>query len=401
MSKPAPSEWGKLSAGQAYIPFAFDFARAVFSIGLGENTGSLLWYVVERSWGGTKPKDGWTDPQPVKVPCNELAEQWGVARQRVSEAKRWLVAARILIETEQGLYVNKNADEWIVSKERDMKTAGSPLVTPERLAYAAEGRTRTRKSHQESPCNVRPLLSHVQTLQEGEAQSRSNVTDCHGTTLQMSRSNVTAHIEERAGAAKEKRKEEKDNIYPPQDPKGPDKYGYWPMEDCPAYPGPNYPLDVTPGKHKHEEKTVRPIFRMLWRGFGSHTVCNQFYERQEFHHADIWIAAIKQARIQKSTIFSLTFIQRIAESIEAMGLAAWERELKAKEDAIKAKSRPPEREIVPFVASTEQRAELARRREVDMARAAKKRAEIQAKEARLAAGEASLAASAANVSRGA
>jgi len=155
------------------MPWALDIARAVFALGLGENVGMLFWHVVEQSWAlpRFRTRDKWSDPLPVLLKCSDLADEWGTSRQRVHEAKKWLVASRLILEDSDGVWVNKNAHEWINPK------CGQPLLNAKQLAYATAARSRGESE----TCHGTPLQDdthgcHGTPLQEGDK--------CHGLPLQ-------------------------------------------------------------------------------------------------------------------------------------------------------------------------------------------------------------------------
>lgn len=206
MSRQAkPSEWGKLSAGQVYSILANDFGRALFAAGLGHGELILLWHVLERSWGVVRTKRGrdhWPDAKPVMVNLNRLAVATGLPRQRIHEARNRLLSKRVLLETPDGLAINKEADSWI-----DPKTGGA-LLTPLQINYAEDARTRTL-STSEDVTPQRDKTPESVTL-ERDKLSRSSVTThastCHAPALhdvtrkrdKASRSSVTTPIEDRA-----------------------------------------------------------------------------------------------------------------------------------------------------------------------------------------------------------
>jgi hypothetical protein len=140
MAKVRQSEWGRLNAGQEYGILAVDVDRALGSAGLGEHQQRVMQAIREHSWGTSarrkKRGDPWPDAEPCQVNLKGLAEALGVKFQRLYEARRWLVNARMVVVDNGLLSINKNADEWI-----DPAT-GRPLLNPKALVYATIARTR-------------------------------------------------------------------------------------------------------------------------------------------------------------------------------------------------------------------------------------------------------------------
>jgi hypothetical protein len=195
------SEWGRLNAGQVYGILAVDIDRALANAGLSEHEQSLVQAVRERSWGTSARRKErgkpWPDAEPARLDLQKLAEDLGVPFQRLYEARRRLLTARILTTVGGGLMVNKNAHEWLDARGQ------TPRLSPAKLAYAASSRSRNRN-------NPHPPEFTV----EREDDSRLNVNAIHGQTLKPftvereensrlgvnddSRLNVNGHIEERA-----------------------------------------------------------------------------------------------------------------------------------------------------------------------------------------------------------
>jgi hypothetical protein len=136
---PPPSEWGKLSQGQRFQMFATDLYRAIEAAELGRIERMILGHVIELSWS-VKNRSGkqWPDPLAARPNLPSLAAEWGVKRQNVHRACNNLIAKRILIEDEAGLWVNKSADQWVEP------TSGKPLLDTQAIRYATSARTRNR-----------------------------------------------------------------------------------------------------------------------------------------------------------------------------------------------------------------------------------------------------------------
>ncbi len=197
MSKPKPSEWGKLSAGQGFGLLASDFARALFGAGWGRYELILIGHIMEHSWGVVKYKDGpshWPDPVPCRVNFNALAERLKLPRQRLYEARDSLIAKRFL--TTDGAWINKNADEWIDP------SSGRPILSPEMLAHALDARSRKpAKDKHDSVTPDRDIVSRSSVTNGMPVATNCHAPACHDVTLQrgaVSRSSVTSHYKERA-----------------------------------------------------------------------------------------------------------------------------------------------------------------------------------------------------------
>jgi hypothetical protein len=315
MAKPPPSEWGKLSAGQTYLPWAVDFARAVFSVGLRPNVGMLFWHVLEGSWGASKrTRDGWPDPAPVQVSYAELAALWGLDRQSVYRAKQWLVKARLLIENEAGLWVNKNADQWADPEN------GTPLLPAERLAYARAGRTRTSKPDQQSTGKRGRLQdtppSSAQALTTNGCMSAQALTPVSADDDNGKRVRLQPPIEERARGemGKEKSKAAAAGASPLETP-----------EDVLPLPDPDHDLiRITPGPHRPSRVEVLEAWTALWRYFNPDDVdarerlCNAYYVAQEQLPHATWMEVFREAFRRKTfSIRSVNYLFKIARDIES------------------------------------------------------------------------------------
>jgi hypothetical protein len=180
-----PASWGKVSQGQPFAIVATDFGRAIMAAGLGIHESSLLWFVIERSWGESKKAGGrskWPDPIPVKLDLRRLAEETGFVRQRMYEARSRLMAKNILIEQPEGVLINKNAETWI-----DPKTS-KPLIPKEAIRYA--------KSSRPSPANLNaPAFNSERPSVQPRTPQRSNL---NAPAFNSERPSVQPLIEERA-----------------------------------------------------------------------------------------------------------------------------------------------------------------------------------------------------------
>lgn len=305
MAKPQPSDWGKLSQGQSYIPWALDIARAVSALGLGENVGMLFWYVIERSWGHVRyrkrDQPGWPDPQPVEILYADLSKKWGMSRQRVYDAKKWLVEARMLLDEPEGLFINKNAHEWVNPR------TGATLLDSTKLAYAAGARNRAidRENDVLSPasgmsgCNVTPL----------HADDGRNVTTvrptppCNVTTLQ-----TDAAIEERA-------REKAKSLEKAKSAAGDDADRF---KGMPPFPDPGL-LPVEHGAYTLDPEDFESIYRQLWLGYRKSAVCQGFHQQQRRHTAAAWRAAIAKCAKSGRLPFSIGLIERMAQDFNPDG----------------------------------------------------------------------------------
>ena len=144
-------EWGKLSKGQPYNLIARDLDRAFAATGkhLSGDRLVILVTVREQSWAKAirgRPKSsnaGWPDPLPVRLRYRELSRETGIPYQSLHRAAQWLIAAKVLIPTENPgeVLINKNADEWIVPE------TSKPLISQRLRDWAKSSRTASHKRH--------------------------------------------------------------------------------------------------------------------------------------------------------------------------------------------------------------------------------------------------------------
>jgi hypothetical protein len=143
MPKPEPSEWGKVSAGQSYGLLATDFGRALFAGGWGRYELIIIGFLMEQCWGAAMKSridlSDWPDPVPCRFNLSALSKEWGIPSQRLYEARAALIAKRFAVESEDGLWINKDAHEWV-----DPKTGGQ-LIPDVLLDYAESSRTRRKR----------------------------------------------------------------------------------------------------------------------------------------------------------------------------------------------------------------------------------------------------------------
>jgi hypothetical protein len=136
-----PSGWGKLNGGHPWLPYCFNFGRALSRARLGDYEAAVFWYIVERSWGGpnrTKGRsDAWPDAIPVEWLLGPISAELRMPEKRVSEGKCSLVRSLMLFEMRGWLLVNKQANEWVWPAGH--AHAGSPRLSPEAIEYAIEG----------------------------------------------------------------------------------------------------------------------------------------------------------------------------------------------------------------------------------------------------------------------
>jgi len=116
---------------------ALDLDRAFARAGLTTHEAALLQFVREHSWGRATRRKGksavWPDALAVRWNPAEIAKRMGEGRNRISEAKTSLVKSRILVESREGLTINKNAPDWIVPSGVN---AGKPRLSTAAIAYA-------------------------------------------------------------------------------------------------------------------------------------------------------------------------------------------------------------------------------------------------------------------------
>lgn len=134
-----PTNWGKLSKGQRYGIVSVDVDRALARANLKTYEAILVQYLRERSWGtaviNKRARDEWPDASPIVWNRSFMAGELCVPGKRLSEAKSSLVAAKIIIESQSGLLLNKNAQEWIYPD-------GSPRLDNDGIRYALSGQNR-------------------------------------------------------------------------------------------------------------------------------------------------------------------------------------------------------------------------------------------------------------------
>lgn len=133
--------WGKLNAGQPWLPFCYNVGRALSRARLGEYEHAVIWYVLERSWGDanrTKGRgDAWPDAIPVQWLLRPIAAELRLSEKRVSEAKCGLVKSLMLFDCRGWLLINKQADEWVWPVGHAQ--AGDHRLSREAIEYALEG----------------------------------------------------------------------------------------------------------------------------------------------------------------------------------------------------------------------------------------------------------------------
>lgn len=119
--------------GAAGVAMPAETWRAVFNLGMGPHVGSLLWHVLELSYGATWGEEpaGREPAEPVEVNLSELARQRGVPHQRIYEARDWLLASRLIDATgERNKFrFNHDYEQWV------HPGTGEPLLSPRMLAY--------------------------------------------------------------------------------------------------------------------------------------------------------------------------------------------------------------------------------------------------------------------------
>jgi hypothetical protein len=148
--------WGQINDGSPYHVITVDLDRAIAHLGLTRYESMLLQYVREQSWGTQARTKGrnepWPDPVPACVNAADLAREWGVPRQRVSQAKWTLINRNVLIEDGDRLTINKNASTWLglspashaycrkpVSMDRTQNRApGKPALMDDRTEKCAD-----------------------------------------------------------------------------------------------------------------------------------------------------------------------------------------------------------------------------------------------------------------------
>lgn len=316
MPKPSPSEWGKINAGQAYGILSVDLGRALFGVPWGKYQLPLVYYAIENSWGIARTKrreSAWPDPEPFKLNINALATQWNMPRQRLYEARDWLLAAKFLMQDDDGFWINKDAHEWVNPDTLE------PLLSPSMMIYAASARSRSdRSDKQPSVTPERDTMSRSSGTCTTETESACNGTALHGVTVQrdtMSRSSVTSHIEEPARDLDleiSRVKQQQPAKVLPAVPDGPPDPAM-----MPPYPDPERtPIDIKSGKHTLTEADARDVFERVWKLTGVAKICFGFYEDQRRHSAATWRAAITEAAKRGKRVGSVGYLHTIAGDVE-------------------------------------------------------------------------------------
>lgn len=198
----AESGWGKINDGQLYGILAVDVDRALALAGLGTYEQIVMQFVREHSWGVTRRKGGrsnpWPEAKPVKVNFTRLADDLKVPRQRLQDARRSLVASRMLLESEAGLTVNKRADEWL-----DPKDPSRGRLNPSMLSYAARAINvdHTRPDDAEPSKDARHSVHSMDASTARHSVQKCehgvHATACSKCTVQRAPVNATACSSER------------------------------------------------------------------------------------------------------------------------------------------------------------------------------------------------------------
>lgn len=309
MPKPGPSEWGKMSEGQTFGLLACDFGRALFSVGWGRYELMLLGYLIENSWGVVRSKRGrdeWPDPVAVRPNFHALSVRWKVPCQRLYEGRDALKSKGVVMESEEGLWINKDADRWV-----DPKT-GAPLLPPAILSYATDARTRRPATDKQA--SYTPEREPISDAPSRPSVNPFHATACNGFTPQrevVSRHSVKPHIEERARELDSLDSLDKAEQSPAGDdadrlPETPTRV-LRPTPDGPPDPAmrPAYPdggaLDIGAGPHSLSDSDARQIHDRIWDAWGNARLCREFFSRQRLHSAATWNRAIQEL-VEKGTV---------------------------------------------------------------------------------------------------
>ena len=135
----AESGWGRLNAGQTFGILAVDVDRALAFADMNRYEGILMQHLREKSWGTSARRkrrgEPWPDAQPYRPDIPAYAETLEIPSQRLYTAKSRLVKARMLVETAEGLVINKNAHQWLALDSKG--NPSGPRLTPAMLTEAA------------------------------------------------------------------------------------------------------------------------------------------------------------------------------------------------------------------------------------------------------------------------
>lgn len=119
----APTPWGKLNSGQGYNIIAVDLDRAIAFARLSHHEAAILQQVREGCWAaairlGRKPAGGaWPTAASCRIELKSLAEQTGFGRTQLGNARKSLLASKILVDRGDGFVgINKHADQWILPR---------------------------------------------------------------------------------------------------------------------------------------------------------------------------------------------------------------------------------------------------------------------------------------------
>jgi hypothetical protein len=168
VGKPEPCEWGKLNAGQTFQVLALDIFRALFHAGLNDYEQKLMQYVIEQSWFTSACQKGlsggWPEPLFCRLSMTDVAREFGIEgepkktfearRKRLYEARASLVRSRILVEDGDGVWINKNASDWLLGDGETVRLESGSLayaLRARRLAVPEKPGKRARKNGHGSP----------------------------------------------------------------------------------------------------------------------------------------------------------------------------------------------------------------------------------------------------------
>lgn len=169
--------WGKINDGDPFHRITKDLLRPLLTADLGKYDGCLIASLIDESW--TKPyveskrrPNAEVEPVPFRVPCSQIARDFGCPKQRISKAKRTLIARRIMIELPDGTVLfNKNVDDWI-------GLDGQPQFTEGQLQlFIRDGMASSKKTKTTHNCVTKKGRSKPNDTLQGDETGKSGGPD--------------------------------------------------------------------------------------------------------------------------------------------------------------------------------------------------------------------------------
>ena len=175
------SEWGKIDSGQPFTVVVDDVGAAIACANFREYEAILVERVKRETWGQSR-KRKLAEAVPYHLNIRKLSRELGCTDQRLYGAKYRLLKARVFIEKDCGVLINKEAHEWIDPDSDPRKP--KPLLSPERLAYARSMRTHsaqtkrpTKPIPETDAFNADELIANKHTF-NADALNADALNDC-------------------------------------------------------------------------------------------------------------------------------------------------------------------------------------------------------------------------------